>query len=863
MAYLIWHVSGITDLQKVNHNKEGQMLAKAENTEPMFGSTPRTRRLKANRVYPGIADEAVEYTSDQRTEGQVNYLKELKTHIRTYDKICPERARYFTDAYKAADGELEAIRFAKGIASIFDNMTIYIEDEELIVGNYASSPTSMPIYPEYFTSWISDAISEEGMFHDRVTDEECQELLDINDYWEDKCYDARMYAATPPSLKDYEFFNGLTLTTEVYSAHAAVCSGFENLFAQGANGVLKRCRDKLAELDEEGVTGDMSVSDYIEKKANLQAMIIANEAFARFGKRYAKLAREKAATETDPTRKKDLEKVAEVCDRVPAEPPRTLHEALQAFYFFHMIQAVIATRALGCAVRFDTMFNSYYQKDKEAERITREEALELIECLWVKIESISCIRSPENEAVSSGSSQFQTFTLGGTLEDDSDASNEMSILAIEASMSVHTIQPTLVVRYHENISPRLIDKAIDCIHSGLGFPAFLNDKPGLPMLESRGVPKEDSWNWACPSCVSSTIPNKNMRQSSATMGMLSLGKCLHLALNDGYDSFLGKQLGAHTGDARDFKSIEDVKAAYLKQVDHAMSKLTPINHIGEETWKRWVKRPFISPYLDECIERASLVNDFAAYETYNCPEIQIAGAINAADSLMVLKKLVFEEETITMEELQDAMKNNWEGKEELRQRCLNVPKYGNDNDEVDELAKWVHSETNGVMCQFLDYWGMPARSQGGLMSAYYSFGRACQATPDGRMMSEPLADGTASPMAGRDLYGPTATLQSLAKIDVALGNEMLCNQKFMPTFLEGENKEIFANYLRTWYDLGAWHVQFNVVDKGTLLDAQKVPESYPDLVVRVAGYSAYFVDLGRPMQDDIISRTEQSFGQGC
>ena len=263
--------------------------------------------------------------------------------------------------------------------------------------------------------------------------------------------------------------------------------------------------------------------------------------------------------------------------------------------------------------------------------------------------------------------------------------------------------------------------------------------------------------------------------------------------------------------------------------------------------------------MDECVERGMLVNDFAAYGNYNCPEIQIAGAINVADSLMVLKKLVFEEKSVTMDNLLDAMNNNWMGKEELRQRCLNVPKYGNDNDEVDEFAIWVHRESNKAFNQHLDYWGMPARTQGGIMSGHYSFGRGCQATPDGRYMSQPLADGTASPMAGRDVYGPTATLKSFGKIPTQDANETLCNQKFMPTFLEGESKKVFADYLRTWHDLGCWHVQFNVADKAVLLDAQEKPENYPDLVVRVAGYSAYFVDLGKPTQDDIITRTEQCF----
>jgi formate C-acetyltransferase len=272
-----------------------------------------------------------------------------------------------------------------------------------------------------------------------------------------------------------------------------------------------------------------------------------------------------------------------------------------------------------------------------------------------------------------------------------------------------------------------------------------------------------------------------------------------------------------------------------------------------------MKRPLVSPYVDRCIEKAMTTTDFAGYETYNNPEIQCVGAINVADSLTAIKKLVFDEKKVTIEELLEALENNWEGREDLRQMCLNASKYGNDNAEADEMAKWVHHKSQGVLGKHKDYWGGQVRSQGGVMSAYYSFGRACQATPDGRVESQPFADGTASPMAGMDKKGPTATLSSLSKLDPMLANEMLCNQKFMPQFLEGENKKLFADYLKTWYDMGNWHIQFNVVDKEVLINAQDHPEIYPDLVVRVAGYSAYWVDLGKPLQDDIIKRSEQSF----
>ena len=841
------------------------MLAKAENNKG-FGSTERTRMLKANRVYPGISDEAVEYTGDERTPGQVNFLKELKTHIRTYGHMCPERARYWTKGYRESDGDPEVIRVAKALACVLDNMTIYIEPDEFIVGNYASSPTSMPVYPEFYFKWISEAIGPDGMYKDRVNDEERKELTDLAEYWDGRSYGDRIREQIGPDLKLYENFNGVTCTLDIYETHAAVSGGYDRLLKYGANGVIKMCKEKLEavlkegpKLNPKGVGLTDSTKEYVDKIANLKAMIIANEAFVGFGKRYSKLAKEMAAKEKDPQRKKDLEKVAQVCSTIPGEPPRNLHEALQAFFWFHMIQSVVSYRSYGSAVRFDVLFNPFLQKDLQAGNLTREEALELVECLWIKIESISSMRTPQAEAMSVGSTQYQTFTLGGILKNGKDATNDMSYMAIDASMNAHTIQPTLVVRYHPQIDPKFIDKCIDCVRTGLGFPAFLSDSQATPMFIRQGVPESDIWNWACPSCVSRTIPNYNMRMGCASMGYFSYGKCLDLALNDGYDRWQGIQLGPHTGDPLTFKSIEDVQEAYLKQIEAHIEGMLKVYMISEELRCRYMKRPLVSPYLDGCIENGMTTTDFAGCGTYNCPEIQCAGGVNVGDSLTALNKLVFNEKKATMKELLDAMHNNWEGREDLRQMCLNVPKYGNDIDEVDEMFRWVAQESQKVLGKFTDFYGGQVRSQGAITSAYYSYGRACPATPDGRVDSEPFADGSGSPHAGRDTRGPTATLQSLAKVDVQQANELLTNQKFMPQFLEKENRQLFADYLKTWYDMGAWHIQFNVVDKQVLLNAQKEPEQYPDLVVRVAGYSAYWVDLGKPMQDDIIKRTEQSF----
>ena len=826
--------------------------------EPTFGSTPRTQRLKSKRVYPGVMDEAVEFTAWDRTPSQLDYLKELKTHIRTYSKICPERARYYTRAYRESEGEPEIVRVAKGIASILDNMTVYIEDDELIVGNYANSPVAMPVYPEYYCKWLEGSIGPEGMLRERVNEEERRELFEMIDYWKDRCLGDRIRNLVGPELDGYTEFNGAFVTCEIYESDPGVTSGFKSLLTHGANGIVRMCKERLEEIRKQGVIGK-TPKEYMDQIANLEGMIIANEAFARFGKRYAQHALELANKETDPQRKKELEHTAEVCNRVPAEPASTLHEALQSFFLFHMLQAVVTSRAYGCCVRFDTLFYPYYKKDIEEGRLTREQALELIECLYIKIEGVSSIRPVETEALSVGSTQFQTFTLGGILENGEDAVNDMSYLALEASMNIHTIQPTHVIRYHPNIDPVFIDKAIDCIRTGIGFPAFINDTQAYYMFLRRGVPENEVWDWVCPSCISRSMPNANMRQGNVSMGYFSYGKALDLALNDGFDIFSGRQLGAHTGDPTNFKSIEDVKDAYLKQIRFLMDKLIQLHMIGEETRCQYMKKPLVSPYIDGCIEKALSTTDFVAFGNYNSPEIQTIGAINVADSLSVLKRLVFEEKKVAMAELVEALHTSWQGKEELRQMCLNVPKYGNDDDEADAMAQWVHWATREELCKYKDYWGAEVWSQGAITSGYYSFGRGCPATPDGRLNSEPFADGTCSPMAGRDSNGPTATLSSVGKLNPMRANEMLLNQKFMPQFLEGENKTLFAQYLKTWYDLGCYHVQFNVVDKDVLLDAQVNPEKYPDLVVRVAGYSAYWADLGKSLQDDIILRTEQNF----
>lgn len=377
-----------------------------------------------------------------------------------------------------------------------------------------------------------------------------------------------------------------------------------------------------------------------------------------------------------------------------------------------------------------------------------------------------------------------------------------------------------------------------------------------PLLLSKGFSLEDSRNYTIFGCVQWEIPGKNSREIRANVGHLALPKCLELALNQGIDKFTSRQLGYPTPDARTFNSIEDIMEAYLKQVNFFTEKMVRIDSICQAVCEKWFPRPYGSALLDDHIRMGKDVTQWR-YHSYS--DIIALGPTNVADSLAAIKKLVFEERAITMEELLEAIDTNFEGREDMRQILLSAPKYGNDDAYVDSIAREVQERTGKEIAKFTDYWGCPLFTDGSGTSGNFSLAVGTGATPDGRKDREPFADAVLSPVSGRDLKGPTAVLKSASRIDPFSQGSLLLNQKFLPQFLEGDNKRLFASYLKTWADLGIYHIQFNVADQAMLLDAQEHPEKYTNLIVRIAGYSAYFVDLPKGLQDDIIKRTEQSF----
>ncbi len=792
---------------------------------------------KSNVVIKTARNIKRAYTADDAARGA--YRKDVRLGL--------ERQRLITESYKATEGEPMAIRRAKALEHILSNMTVYIRDWEIIVGNFSESPHHLPYAIEENWGSVHRLVnSEAGMT--LLDDDGRKELDELCRYWKGRSISdlhQKYFSEEMMAAFKYEGTYLWSLWTE------GAIPNFDKVLKLGLRGIIEQAKTQLGEVEKE------LPPDFSEKKDFLEAVVLSLEAAIKFACRYAALARELSEKESDEIRKKELTAIAEVCERVPEHPAETFHEALQSFYFIHMINRQIEYMGYGIGARFDILMNPYYTQDVKEGRITREGALELLKLLWFKFEECGRVYSPFLSGVYGGSQIVQALTIGGVDEDGKDVTNEMTYLVLDAVESARTLQGSLNLRYHDGTPKNLVFKAIDVLRAGIGYPAFLNDKVMVPLLLKWGLPLKDARNYAIRGCVYVNIPGKNMLRRAA--GYLMLPKCLWWALHQGLDPKTGEQKGAKTKDPKAFTGVEDLLDAYLQQVRFFVAKQIRLENFSRTIFEKHLPRPFLSAVIDDSIERAEDIRKWT-YPYQGIDNIIIIGPTNVADSLAAVKKFVFDEKKLTMAELIDILDRNWEGAEELRQEIrTRAPKYGNDDDYVDSLAKAVHHRTEDVIEAFTSNWGLKYVGDGSGVSGTYGLAFDTSATPDGRKDADPFADATLSPCPGADVRGPSAVLRSASKIDTLQTYQQLLNQKFQPQFLEGSNRELFYNYLKTWSDLGISHVQFNVVDRATLLDAQENPEKHTDLIVRVAGYSAYFVDLSKGLQDHIIARTEQSF----
>jgi formate C-acetyltransferase len=755
-----------------------------------------------------------------------------------------QRSRLMTESFKETDGQPMVIRRAKALANVLNKMGIFIRDYERIVGYQTADPNG--IFHPIDQNWKSPrrlANSEAGK---TLLDEAGRKELDeLCEYWNGKSMSDRHQEILPEDLKKYWTYEGTFLWSQLSELGIP---NYEKLFKIGLNGLIQEAKDRITEISK------TIPVDYVEQKNFLEAVVISLEAVINFGKRYAALAKSSAAKEKNAARKTILQEIALTCEWVPANPPRTFIEAIQFFYFIHLVR-YLEYSTLGIGVRIDHLFGSFYEKDLKEGRITKEETLGILQLLWIKLNELGLVYSPTVSSVYGGVASLQAVTIGGTDENGKDVTNDLTYLTLEAAKTLRLIEPSIVLRIHEGTPDEVYSKAVDVLKTGIGYPSLFNDEALIPLFERWGIPLEDAKQYAVTGCVYIEIPGKNMMRRS--IGYFVLPKCLWWAMHQGVNPKTGEQHGARTPDPASFTRWEDVLEAYAEQVRFFTNKLEQLERINLELYTEFCPRPFYSAVIDGCLERGKEARKWV-YPSMAHHFAQVIGGTNVADSITAIRKVVFDDKKVSLPQLIKIMDNNWEGREDIRQACLNAPKFGNDDDYADLIAREVHSRGEAAMESVKDRYGFSNRGDGSAVSATYGLAIDTPATPDGRVDGEPFSDSTLAPSPGKDKKGPTAVLKSCAKISTIDTYNHLLNQKFLPKFLEEDLKPAFISYLKTWKEMNIPHIQFNIVDKQTLLKAKNEPEKYSDLIIRVAGFSAYFVDLSGGLQDHIIARTEQS-----
>ena len=767
-------------------------------------------------------------------------------------QVDTERAEIVTRAFRENEGKPQVLKRALAFREILTRMSIDLRDGELIVGNQTKHRRGVPLFPEYAVDWIragmDDFMTRKGDRF-RITDEQKLTIRELLPFWEGRCLRDRIKAAIPDPLKDILRRGVFVNENYTMSGPGHISPSYDRLLKTGLRHYADYCAEKAAALDP-------VLPGYADTYAFYSACGVTCEALIAYAERFADLAESKAAAEANAARRAELLRIAEVCRKVPARPAETFHEALQFIYFVQVALQLEANGLAICLGRLDQTLIDFYQADLAAGRNTRTSALELLECFYLKISEVDKIYSNEATRFLQGPAHGQCITVGGVLADGSDATNELSLLILEADRDVGLVQPDIAVRVHAKTPDELLFKAAENVRAGINKIKVFNDAVVRDALIGIGVAPEEAWDFSFLGCSEPVVEGK--MDTWGNSGHLNLAKCLELAMNDGVCQLTGSRLGPATGNPEDFKSFEELLEAFRNQVRFFVKHLVAFDNVIDAFQGTEAPLPLYSVAVDGCLEKGLEFNRGGA--VYNTTSPLGVGPITAGDSLAAVKKLVFEEKKVSMHDLREALRTNYEGKEALRQLLLNrAPKYGNDEDEADALSNEVLKTFCDELFTYKNARGGPF--VGGLyyLSANIPYGLVTGATPDGRKSREPLNDGGISPSHGMDRKGATAVAKSAGKLDNRrVPHGSVLNQRFHPSIFDGEGKvKLFADFIRTFMDLGGWECQYNVVTNEMLREAQKEPEKYRNLVIRVAGYSAYFTELEKELQDDIICRTEQ------
>lgn len=806
-------------------------------------STDRTKRLKARCRFKHTA--AGEFVDPN-----------LKAGI--------ERMRFFTESHKESIGKPNTIRRALTLENLLNKCTLVLQEDELIVGFNAEHPDKIPLYPETSYMTVLDYIQS------RNCPEEKEEAIECNEYWKAHSIQAlgERYFAQEELLQMYQF---TTMEPPAFAnAYNSVCPPYESVFEDG---LLKRI--EMAEQNKNNAMNEMKAPDWnaterlplMEKIDNWDAMIIADKAVISWARRHARLCKIVAENfETDPKRQEELIEIADICQRVPAEPVKGLRDAMQAKWFTYLICHSLENYASGYAQKEDKILWPLYQTsviDKSFQPMTHADVVELVECERLKVSEHGCGKNRAYREAFPGSNDLFILTIGGLNSDGTDACNDMSDAILEAAKNIRTTEPSIGFRWNAIGREKTKRLVFECVRSGLGFPSIKNDEVATKQLvEKWGATQEEARDWALQLCMSPGHVGRRKTQKTRTEGGGSLlpAKMFEIALSDGYDwSHSDMQLGPKTGDPRDFKNFEELFQAFYDQFSYCSDLVWRAKDITRHYQGLYGQLPFVSSLDDGCMEKGvdAMVLSELPNPWHNCMT-----NIVACNSLIACKKLIYDDKKYTMDQLIEALHANWEGYEEMHKDFVDAPKWGNDDDYADEIVKRVYEDVFAKKFKTISMFsGVSPMPGGQAVGAYLFIGARTGPTPDGRYGGEACDDGGIAPMAGTDKKGPTAVLKSVSKIDSSTQKFNLLNQRLsVPLMRSTHGFDIWHAYMKTWHDLKEDHVQFNCISTEEMRAAQKEPEKHGDLIVRVAGFSARFVDVSTYGQNTIIARTEQDFG---
>lgn len=810
------------------------------------------------------------------------------------------RAKLITESYKETENEPIIMRRAKAFAHILENIPIIIRDDELVVGSSTIAPRGCQTYPEFSYEWLEaefDTVAARSADPFYISEQAKREIKEADSYWKGKTTSELATSYMEPETLIAMEHNMFTPGNYFYNGVGHVTVQYEKVLAIGYEGIRAEAEKLLSECD----FGD---GDYARKSRFLQAVIISCNGVIAYADRYAKLAKQMASECKDAARREELLKISQNCSKVPAKGAESFYEACQSFWF---VQQLLQLESSGHSIspgRFDQYMYPYYEADRKKGILSKEFAQELIDCIWVKLNDLNKCRDAASAEGFAGYSLFQNLIAGGQNGDGVDVTNDLSFMTIQASMHVQLPQPSFSVRVWNGTPHEFLIKAAELTRTGVGLPAYYNDEVIIPALLNRGLTLKDAREYNIIGCVEPQKAGKTEGWHDAAF--FNMCRPMELVFSQGKDK--GVQVGVATKPVEEMKEFEEFYDAYKEQMNYMIKLLVNADNAIDVAHAQRCPLPFLSCMVDDCMKRGLAVQEGGA--VYNFTGPQGFGVANMADALYAVKTLVFDEHKATLKEFKEALATNYgkgltkemvgemtariasslkeagqdigekeiaaimktvietsrmpavkENGERLLKLIEQVPKFGNDIPEVDAFARDVAYTYTRPLQEYKNPRG--GIYQAGLypVSANVPLGAQTGATPDGRLAGTPVADGV-SPSAGKDVNGPTAAANSVARLDHYIAsNGTLFNQKFHPSALSGrEGLEKFVALIRAYFDQKGSHMQFNVVSRETLLDAQKNPEKYKHLVVRVAGYSALFTTLSRSLQDDIINRTEQGFG---